>query len=165
MGAVSLSTLTGWDWFVILLCVFSVALGVWRGMIRTVFGIGAWVVALVGAPLAAPAVIDATAMQAHPWVVLIVLFVMLMVVVRIVGNLLARALDKAGLGGADRGLGALLGVARALLLLLVVAVAAHALGLDQSRSWRVSYSRPLLDALVHWVEPYLPERVSGIRQT
>lgn len=165
MDGVSLSSLTGWDWFVLLVAVLSVAGGLWRGMIRTVFGIGAWVVALVGAPLAAPVVIDATGMQSQPWVVLVALFVVLLVVVKIVGNLIARAIGKAGLGGADRAFGAVLGVARALLILLVVAVAAHALKLDQSPSWRASLSRPLLDAMVDWAAPYLPQRIGGIRQT
>lgn len=164
MDGLSLATLTGWDWFVILVTAGSVVLGALRGLIRTVFGVGAWVVALIGAPLSAPMLIEVTGMQAYPWVVLAVLFFVLLVVVKILGNLLARALGKAGFGTADRSLGALLGVARALLLVLLVAVGAHALKLDQTVAWRASHSRPLLDALVQWASPYLPQRISGIRE-
>ena len=161
----ALSTLTGWDWIVILVMLGSVVAGLWRGLVRTVFGFAAWVVALVGAPLAAPAAIDATGMQAHPWVVLALLFLAFFVVVKLMGSLLARLLGKIGLGGADRGLGALLGAARAVLLLLLVAVAARAMKLDESASWRDAHARPLLDALVRLAEPYLPQRISGIRET
>lgn len=160
-----MSSLTGWDWFVVLVMLGSIAVGLWRGLIRTVFGLGAWVVGLVGAPLAAPAAIEATGMQAHPWVVLVVMFVALFVTIRLMGSMVARLLGKIGLGGADRGLGALLGAARAVLLLLVVAVAARALKLDETASWREAHSRPLLDALVHLAEPYLPQRIGGVRET
>jgi hypothetical protein len=48
---VSLGSVTGWDWFVILVLSGSVLLGLWRGLIRTVFGLAAWVIALVGGPV------------------------------------------------------------------------------------------------------------------
>lgn len=165
MDGPTLSSFTGWDWFVLLVFALSVALGLWRGMVRTVFGLAAWVVALLGTPLLAPAAIDAVRMHEHPWVVMVLLFILLFVAVRLVGALLARGLGVIGLGGADRGLGAALGVARALLLILIAAVAAHSLDLDQAPAWRDARSRPLLDALVEWVRPYLPPHDGMIRET
>lgn len=165
MDQATLSTLTGWDWYVLLVTAGSVLFGLWRGLVRTVFGVGAWLVALVATPLAGPTLVEATGMQANPWVVFVVMFVALIVLVKMLGRLIARGLGKAGLGGADRGLGAVLGVLRALALILVVAVGAHVLKFDQSPAWREAHARPLLDALVQWAEPYLPRRISGIRET
>ncbi len=165
MGSLSLDVLTGWDWFVLLVFLLSISLGVWRGLVRTVFGLAAWVTALIGAPLLAPAVVDAVGMQAYPWVVIVLLFVAILVAVRLLGSALARLLGKVGLGGADRGLGGALGAARALLLILLAVVAARMLEMDQNSAWRNALSRPLLEALVQWVEPHLPQRQINVRQT
>ncbi len=72
---------------------------------------------------------------------------------------------KLGLGGADRGLGAMLGAARALVLIALVVVAARALDLHRGPAWNRSVARPLLDAIVQLAEPYLPTRVTGVRET
>lgn len=165
MTEVASTALTGWDWFVVLVLLSSMLLGLWRGLIRTVFGLAAWVVALIGAPLLSPMVIASTAMEDHAWVVFVVLFLGLFLTVRVVGWLLARAIGKVGLGGVDRLLGGALGVARATLLILIAALAAHSMKLDQTAAWRLSHSRPLLDLLVELGGPYLPQRISGIRET
>jgi len=165
MAQFSLSSLTGWDWFIVIVSVASILLGLMRGMVRTVFGLAAWVIALLGTPLLAPAAVEVSAMQQQPWVVFVLLFVLLFVVVRFAGVLLARVLGKLGLTGADRSLGALLGAARALVLIALVVVFARSFDLHRSPEWRLAVSRPLLDAIVHWAEPYLPTRVSGVRRT
>jgi membrane protein required for colicin V production len=165
MGEITLSSLTGWDWFILIVAAGSILLGIWRGLVRTVFGLAAWVIALLGTPLAAPAAVQVSAMQQQPWVVFVLLFIVLFVTVRLSGALLARLIGKLGLGGADRSLGALLGGVRALALIAVVAVVARSFDLHKSSAWRGALSRPLLDAIVLWAEPYLPSRSSGVRQT
>ena len=157
--------LTGWDWFVLLVAAASIALGLWRGLIRTVFGLAAWVIALIGTPLLGPALIGAVELEDHPWVVLVLLFVVLLLVVRLLGWGTARLLGKVGLGGLDRLLGAVFGLARALLLVMIAAVCAHAVELDQRTAWKRSYSRPLLDAFVELAGPYLPQRTNRVRET
>ncbi|MFO0459874.1 MAG: CvpA family protein, partial [Burkholderiales bacterium] len=49
-----LDTVTGWDWFVAIVLLLSVGIGALRGLVRTVFALGAWVVALLGVPIAGP---------------------------------------------------------------------------------------------------------------
>jgi len=165
MEPLSLSSLTEWDWFIAIVCVGSIALGLMRGMVRTVFGLAAWAVALLGTPLMAPAAMEASAMQHQPWVVFALLFIVLFVAVRVSGTLIARALGRLGLGGADRGLGALIGAARAAVLIVLVVVLARAFDFHRTPAWRESLSQPLLDAIVLWVEPYLPSRAGGVRRT
>jgi membrane protein required for colicin V production len=164
-GAVSIASFTGWDWFVALALSLSVLLGAWRGMVRTVFGLAAWIAALVGTPLLAPDVLAATGLREAPWVVYATLFLVLLIGVRLLGGLLASLLGKAGLGGADRSLGAVLGAARAAIVIVLVVAGARMLDMHEDPEWRDALSRPLLDAVVVWIEPYLPQRYSGIRET
>jgi membrane protein required for colicin V production len=160
-----LEAITGWDWFVLIVAVLSVGIGLLRGLVRTVFALAAWAVALLGVPLFSPTLIQALPEAVPQAVSAVVVFVLLFVTVRVLGTLAVRALHGVGLGGADRLLGAMLGAARALLVVLVVAVVAHLAGQSRQPAWQQAQVRPLLDALVAWSEPFLPERLSGVRRT
>lgn len=160
-----IASLTGWDWFLLVTSLLSIAAGLWRGLMRTVFGLAGWAAALIGTPLLAPWLIGASGLSGYPWVVYVLLFVAILVGVRLVGALLARGLKKAGLGGADRVLGGVLGAARAAIVIVIAIVAARALGMTGGPAWQQALTRPALDAIVAMMEPYLPERMSGIRRT
>ena len=161
----SVAALTGWDYFVIATLLISIALGLLRGLVRTVFALGAWVVALIGAPLVTGPLLAVTGWSLHPLFVAVLVFFALLVSVRLLGGLIARALAKVGLGLADRSLGAVLGVVRALIVVTIVALVARHLGADRDPAWQQALSRPLLDELVSWVTPYLPARSETVKQT
>lgn len=162
---VSVAALTGWDYFVIAALLISVALGMLRGLVRTVFALAAWIVALIGTPLATGPLLALTGWSLHPLFVAVLVFFVLLVAVRLLGGLIARALAKVGLGLADRSLGAVLGVVRALIIVTIVALVARHLGADRDAAWQQALSRPLLDELVSWVTPYLPARSEAVRKT
>lgn len=160
----SVAVLTGWDYFVIAVLLISLALGVVRGLVRTVFALAGWLVAFVGAPLATGPLLAATGWALHPVFVLVLLFFVLLLAVRLLGAVIARALARAGLGPVDRTLGAALGVLRALVVVAVAALLGHYLGADREPAWQSAWSRPLLDGLVGWIEPYLPARGGPIEK-
>jgi membrane protein required for colicin V production len=162
---VSVAALTGWDYFVIAALLISVALGMLRGLVRTVFALAAWIVALIGTPLATGPLLALTGWSLHPLFVAVLVFFVLLVAVRLLGGLIARALAKVGLGLADRSLGAVLGVVRALIIVTIVALVARHLGADREAAWQQALSRPLLDELVSWVTPYLPARSETVKKT
>ena len=157
--------LTGWDWFVLLAFGLSIGLGMVRGLVRSVFAIGAWVIAFLGTPLVGTVATDAFGLQAGGLWIYLVVFVLLFVAVRVIGGLVAGGLQKVGLGSADRLLGAVLGVVRALVVVAVAALVGATVGWNREPAWREAQSRPLLDTLVERLQPFLPERVSGIRKT
>jgi membrane protein required for colicin V production len=160
--------LTGWDWFVLTIVVLSVGFGMWRGMVRTIFALLAWAVALLGTPFLLPIVAPMIAPLLKiesTWVLAVPIFIVLFIVVRLIGGLIAAGLSKAGLGSVDRLFGALLGVARAAIVVAVVALVAKQFGLHEQALWKQSISRPLMEAMVYWLEPMLPERLSGIQKT
>jgi membrane protein required for colicin V production len=160
--------LTGWDWFVLVIAIMSVGFGIWRGMIRTVFALVAWIAALIGTPLLLPIVAPLIAPIFNiesTWLLAVPIFILLFIVVRLIGGLIAAALGKAGLGGADRLFGALIGFARAAIVVAVVALVAKQFGLHEQAIWKQSVSRPFMEMMVYWLEPFLPERLSGIQKT
>ena len=157
--------LTSWDYSLLLIAVVSIGFGLWRGLIRTVFALAGWVVALIAVPSLGPVAADSMALNENAWVAYVIVFLVALIGTRLLGGLLARGAKSAGLAGVDRLLGGGLGVARALLILAVIVVLAKASGLNQTASWKMSLSRPLLDQTLKFIEPYLPEKLSGIKQT
>lgn len=151
--------LTGWDYFIIATVLISVVLGVLRGMVRTVFALAGWVAALIGAPIATAPLLAATGWTLHPLFITVLLFFAILIVVRLIGGALARALAKVGLGAVDRSLGALLGVLRAAIIVVVAALIGRYFGADLQPAWQQATLRPVLDELVLQAEPMLPRRV------
>jgi membrane protein required for colicin V production len=157
--------LTAWDWFVLSVVVLSIGLGLVRGLVRTIFALAAWVVSLLGVPVAMHWLVPMLPPELPSALVVVVIFLALFIGVRMLGGLAFRALRGIGLGGADRLLGALLGAVRAALIILLVALAAHLGGYSKRPDWQQAQSRPLLEWLVQWAEPLLPERLSGVQRT
>ena len=81
----------------------------------------------------------------------IIVFLVLFVLCRFVGGMVSRAMRAIGLGGLDRFFGALLGAARAAVIITVVAMAcvvAMKQGVPLDLSWQDAHARPLLDGMV-----------------
>ncbi|MFT4103483.1 MAG: CvpA family protein [Burkholderiaceae bacterium] len=159
-----MSLLTGWDFFVGLVVALSVGFGVFRGLVRTVFALAAWIAAVAGTAVLWPFVARLLSMHEHAWVVIVLLFLGIFVVVRMIGRWLANGLKAVGLGGLDRLLGAGLGIVRAAILIALAVLAARFTGLDQQPSFQQALCRPMLEQTWRWLEPYLPQNMTGLRQ-
>jgi membrane protein required for colicin V production len=149
------------DYAVAGITVVSVLVGLLRGIAREVVGLAGWVIAFLAAhlfagPLAAhvPEAVPSPELRAA--VAFVAVFVIVLVLAALLAALLARALKSAGLGGLDRSLGALFGLARALLLVLALVVLAALVGLPRQPSWRDSVSGPWLGAAGERLRPWLP---------
>jgi len=157
-----MSGLTGWDWLLGGLVFVSVALGLLRGLVRTAFALASWVVPLVGALLGSPVLIAVMGLNAPVWALALPVFLILFLVTRYIGLLIARGLAAVGLGGIDRLLGGAVGVARALIVFAIVALAAAAAGFDRDAAWREARCRPLLDEITARLIPHLPARPGSV---
>ena len=157
MPAGVIPPLTSWDWFIITVALISTGFGLWRGMIRTVFGLAAWILGIIGAPLVGMSLGEQFGISGMPmWVLYIFAFLLTFMVVRLVGVLFLKGAQSVGLAGVDRLLGGALGVARAGLVILVVAVIAHRLGYSQAAAWQDAAARPLLEGMIEAAQPWLP---------
>ncbi len=156
-------TLTTLDIILLVLCALSIILAVWRGLVRTLFGLAAWAISLIASPFLAQVLSERFEWS---WALALGLsFLAIFLATRLVGSLIARALVSVGLSSVDRFLGALFGAARALLIIALLATVAHSFKLDRTLTWREAAAAPLLDGIVQWVEPMLPERFGGPTKT
>lgn len=143
------ATATAWDWFIVLSLVLSTGLGLWRGFIRTGFGLAAWILAfLLTTPLAvalAPLLKDVLNVPMFGYQILA--FLLIYLVCRIVAFMTARAFHAIGLGGLDRFFGAVLGAGRAVLIIMLAAMLANRFGFHTEPAWQQAHAREWLDAL------------------
>ena len=127
-------TLFNWaDWIVVGLVVLSTVASLWRGFAREALSLAGWVAAFVIANLYAPQlsslligqIDNATARYVAAFMML---FVATLLVTGVVNMLVKQFIRATGLGTLDRLLGTVFGLARGLLVVLVlVYVARHQL--------------------------------------
>jgi membrane protein required for colicin V production len=83
-----------------------------------------------------------------------------LIVTSLAGLLLSKIVKAVGLGGVDRLLGALFGVARGLLIVLAAAVLAGLTSAPRQPFWKDSASAPLLARAVGALKPLLPQTLT-----
>lgn len=158
--------MTVFDYAVLAVVAISAMLGFWRGVVSEVLALVAWVAAFVAARSWAGAVGEGLGgLVAEPLLRYAAAFVIVLVgmlVVFAVGRLLLSALLRAaGLGLADRVLGAGFGVARGALIVLAGVLLAGMTALPKSQWWRNAWLAPPLETAVIAAKPWLPEQLGG----
>ena len=158
--------MTWFDYAALALLVASILWGVWRGLVRELISVAAWVLAFLAANLFAGPLGEELP-QALPTpeirmlVAFIAVFVATLAVCTLFGLLLSRLARVAGLGGLDRVLGGVFGLARALLVLLAFALLAGLTALPRQPVWRNSVcGEPLAQAALA-LRPWLPRTFAG----
>lgn len=157
--------MTGFDYAVLAIVGISVLISMMRGFVREVLALAGWVAAIVIARFYA-AELAPLLPQAIPSEALRVLaaFVLLFLSTLLVCSLLAIALSqvfrKTGLGWLDRGLGALFGVARGVLIVGVLVLMAGFTALPKETIWRNAMFSAPLEAMVIALLPWLPGDVA-----
>jgi len=143
----------------------SLVIGAWRGLVREVLSILGWVIAFLAANLFAgplgpemPQAIPSPELRVAAAYVAV--FAGSLMVTALVGLLLSKIVKAAGLGGADRALGALFGAARGLLIVLAAALLAGLTGAPRQPFWRDSASGPFLVQAAQSLKPLLPQTFS-----
>ena len=154
------------DWVVVALLVLSVLIGAWRGLLFEVLSLVGWVAAFFMAQWFSPAVANWLPVGAPDavWryaVAFVLIFIGVAFAVGLVASLVRRLVTVVGLRPVDRTLGAVFGLARGVLALLVAAVVVHLFVLADSAWWRESARATAMDAGLQDGEPALPERMAS----
>jgi membrane protein required for colicin V production len=137
-----------------------VILGAMRGFVKEATALAGWVVAVIlvlnssaGLGRRLPFEVGSAGVRTAIAAILIVLACVL--TAHLLGRWLRAALTAAQLGGPDRALGALFGIARAAAVWLLIALVVVHAGLTQRPFWKSSRLAPLLEAALRLVSPEL----------
>lgn len=157
--------MTPFDYAVLAIVVLSLAVGLWRGLVSELLALVAWIAALLAAyHFAAPAGVlfsgwlrDPATQTAAGFVLVFFAVVALAALLRF---LLRELLKAAGLGLADRTLGACFGVLRGVLIVLALVLVGGLTSLPRQPWWQEAMFAPPLETAVIAAKPWLPAAVA-----
>jgi len=155
--------MTIFDWGVLGTIALSTLFAFFRGVIREMIALVAWVAGFVAAIAFTPVVGGwLPEIGSYPLIRYIVAFTAILIGALLLGALvaypLARAIRAAGLGFVDRFLGAIFGLGRGLLLVLLFVLAAGVTSIPRAEWWQNAVlAAPLVEAAL-MLKPWLPER-------
>lgn len=152
------------DIFLLALLALCAGLGFWRGFVSEVLAIAAWVVAIIVARAFSAELAGLMVFVEAPLLRQGIAFAVLLIGVLMASGLLRWALRAlmrvAGLGTADRLLGASFGVLKGLLIALLLVLAGGLTGVSQAGWWREAALTPPLQTAVLAARPWLPDAVA-----
>jgi membrane protein required for colicin V production len=154
--------MTPLDYVVLAIVGISVLIALWRGLVREVVALVGWIAALLIAIFASGMVADILPASwggpaARYLIAFVLLFVLTLMLAALIGWLLSRLLRAVGLGFLDRLLGAVFGLARGLLIVMVLVLLAGLTSLPQRDWWRGAALAMPLETAAMALRPYLPD--------
>ncbi|GAB4192893.1 MAG: CvpA family protein [Wenzhouxiangellaceae bacterium] len=152
------------DYLILAILLLSIVVGLWRGFLREVMAIAVWLAALW---LAYRGVGEGALMLEGwievPSVRIIVAFASIFIVVLVIGGLLSwllgRVIATTGLGGTDRLIGMIFGLARGVVLVAVAVLLARFTPFPQDPWWRQSRLLPYFERVAETAETWLPQSI------
>ena len=158
--------MTTFDWIVLAVIGLSTLFAFFRGVVRELVAVIAWVLGLVAAIAFAPALGDLLPeIPGHPSIRYIIAFALIVIGALIAGALIAwpltRVVHAAGLGFVDRFLGAIFGLLRGMAVVLAFVLVAGLTPLPRTVWWQSAALVPPLVAAVLALRPHLPSQLAG----
>jgi len=153
--------MTLFDYAVLLIVGLSVGFGAMRGLVREVLSLVAWVTAFVAANFLA-AEIAALLPQTVATVELrllagfMVVFVVVLILMIVLAIMASKLVKSAGLGVEDRLLGGLFGLARGLLVAVILVLLAGLTSLPRQPVWRNALLSDPLQSVAVRIKSWLP---------
>ena len=149
------------DYAVLAIVGLSALIGLVRGAVREVVAVAGWVLAFwVATSYALPAVRFAPLALANPSLRLAaaftVLFLATLIVVSFAGKLFTTLMQKVGLRPVDRLLGLVVGLARGVLIVLVLVIVGGLTALPKQSEWRNAMTSGWFESMALGVKSWLP---------
>jgi membrane protein required for colicin V production len=157
--------MTIFDYAVLGVLLASVLLSVFRGAVRELLSLAGWVVAFMAArslsvdlaPMIPPSIEDELLRMS---VAFVAIFLAVLVAMGLIAMLLSALIKTVGLGFIDRMLGSVFGLARGLLIVLLVVLLAGTTTLPQEPLWQKAVLSKTLERAVELTLPWLPQELS-----
>ncbi len=152
------------DYAVFAIVGFSVLLSIIRGLVREVLALAAWAIAFVvawlfGGELAALMPDEIPTMELRLLAGFATVFFLVLLAMSLVAVAASQLVKSAGLSVEDRMFGAVFGLARGLLVVMALVLAAGATSLPAEPVWREATLRPLLERAALGVRDWLPPAI------
>ncbi|WP_386693002.1 MULTISPECIES: CvpA family protein [unclassified Lonepinella] len=158
------------DYIIIGIIVFSVIVSLLRGFVREVLSLASWIIAFIVAsqfyPYLANLLTQIESEYIRNGVAIGVLFVLTLIVGGIVNYVISQLVDKTGLSGTDRVLGACFGFLRGVLIVAALLFFVDTFtNFDQSEAWKSSQLIPHFGFVVEWFFQQLQANSSFLNST
>ena len=157
--------MTLFDLVVIVIVGLSVLLSLIRGLVREVLALAAWVVAFLAANVLAgevapwlPEAIPTEALRRLAG--FLVVFLVVLIAVSALAILASKLVKSAGLGMEDRLLGGVFGLARGMLVVMILVLLAGLTSLPRQPVWRNAVLSDPLVAFAGSIKAWLPADLS-----
>lgn len=153
------------DLIIVLLLLLTLVRGLMQGMVNALFALAAWVLAFMlgkwGALWVAPLLPVAVENPAIRYFGgFTAVFLVVLIGVLLLGHLLATLVKAAGLGGVDRMLGGVMGLAKGVVILVGLTLAAGLTSLPRTDFWKQAALSGSLQAMALRTLPLLPADVA-----
>lgn len=150
------------DWASAAVVVLSLLVGAWRGLVYEVLSLVSWVAAFLTAQWLAADVAPHLPVGDVPETVryaagFLLVFVLVVFALGMLSWLGKKLIEATGLRPVDRTLGAFFGLARAAVVLMVVALVVTSTALQQRSWWQESVIAPWLVTGLQELRPVLPQ--------
>jgi membrane protein required for colicin V production len=157
--------MTLFDYGVLFIIGSSVLLSVMRGLVREIMALAGWVVAFLVANLFSDTVSlwlpeSLESMSVRLLAAFVLLFVATLVIMSLLARLIRSLVHGAGMSVEDRILGGVFGLARGLLVVMIVVLLAGLTTLPRQPVWNNAMLSAPLEALAVFVKPWLPQYLS-----
>ncbi|AWW57585.1 CvpA family protein [Pasteurella multocida] len=158
------------DYIIIVIIAFSIIISLLRGFIREVMSVASWVVAFFVAnhfyPYLANYLTQIESLYLRNGTAIAILFVATLIVGGIVNHILGELVDKTGLTGTDRVLGACFGLIRGVLIVAALLFFMDTFtNFSQTVWWKESKLIPHFGFIVEWFFQQLQATSSFINST
>lgn len=157
--------MTAFDYAVLAIVGLSVAVAIWRGVVREVIALAAWVGAFFvangfAADFAPMLPDELSSPQLRYFAAFAGVFLFTLLIMSLVAIVLGHLVRAAGLGAVDRGLGVVFGLARGVFIVTMLVLVAGLTTMPRQGFWRNAMLSPPLEALALSIKPWLPPEMA-----
>jgi len=147
------------------LFVISILVGIFRGFVKEVLSVVAWLAAAwvtmtygeAASGYLSQYISNPDIAKAASYVAV---FLAALVVFSIVGYLISKVFTATGMTGIDRSLGSVFGAIRAALVVAVLILVGRYMAFEEHSWWSDSQFMGYFEQLAEWIRSYLPEKVA-----
>jgi len=152
------------DYLILATIAISILVGALRGFVKEAFSLAVWAIAFVvafqfSAPIATWMESSITLPSARTALAFAGLFVMVLLLGGLCTYLVSQLVQKTGLSGTDRMLGGIFGVARGVILVVMLILVAGFTPVPKDPWWSESRTIQAMMPLADWSASLLPETV------